>query len=355
MASVVSGLLASPLSERYRFDSITTHRKGSVLERVGVVLQGGGELLVWCAAHRGGLVHVHTTMRGSMYRKAVVILIARALRLPVLVHVHAGPGDIRAFAAALPPFARGFIRASLRRAQSIVSVSAASARAVEEEFGLAEVGVIPNAAPPRPAQVGSPPADAALFLGGFDNAVKGGRDLLDALPALLDAAPSLRIELAGPGDPPPELADLDGERVRWRGWLDAEAKRAALAATGIVLIPSRSEGLPVVLLEAMAYGRAVVATDVGGIPDLLRDDVDGLLVGAGDRNALVTAIARLADDPARVARYGQSARIRVSELDESEIVERVDAIYRALLTRSAHSREPPTTTTTRAEGQPGDR
>src|SRR6202012_1536160 len=133
----------------------------------------------------------------------------------------------------------------------------------------------------------------------------------DALPALLDAAPSLRVELAGPGEPPPALADLDGERVRWRGWLDAEAKSEALAATGIVVIPSRSEGLPVVLLEAMAYGRAVVATDVGGIPDLLRDDVDGVLVGAGDRNALVSAIARLADDPARVARYGQSARIRV--------------------------------------------
>lgn len=353
MASVVSGLLASPLAERYRFDSITTHRKGSALERVGVALRGSGELLVWCAAHRGGLVHVHTTMRGSMYRKAVVILLARALHHPVLVHAHAGPGDIRAFAAALPPFARGFIRASLRRAQSIVSVSAASARAIEEAFGITGVGVIPNAAPALPAQTGPPPADAALFLGGFDNAVKGGRDLLDALPALLDAAPSLRIELAGPGDPPPELADLDGDRVRWRGWLDAEAKGDALAATGIVLIPSRSEGLPVVLLEAMAYGRAVVATAVGGIPDLLRDGVDGLLVAPADKSALVTAVARLAGDPAAVARYGRSARIRVSDLDESEIVERVDAIYRALLTGSAHQRESPTTSTRRTEGGQG--
>jgi glycosyltransferase involved in cell wall biosynthesis len=354
MASVVSGLLASPLAERYHFDSITTHRKGSVLERAEVALRGGGELIVWCATHPGGLVHVHTTMRGSMYRKAVVILLARALRHPVLVHAHAGPGDIRAFAAGLPPFARDFIRASLRRAQAIVSVSAASARAIEEAFAITGVGVIPNAAPPRPAQIGPPPADAALFLGGFDNAVKGGRDLVDALPALLDAAPSLRIELAGPGDPPPELADLDGDRVHWSGWLNVEAKRDALAATGIVLIPSRSEGLPVVLLEAMAYGRAVVATEVGGIPDLLRDGVDGLLVAPGDRNALVTAIAGLADDPARVARYGQSARIRVSELDESEIVERVDAIYRALLARSAHQPESAATTARRAEGRQGD-
>jgi glycosyltransferase involved in cell wall biosynthesis len=331
MASVVAGLLASPLAERYELDSITTHRTGSVLWRVRVAVRGGSKLLVWCALHRGGLVHVHTTMRGSIYRKAVVILMARALRQPVLVHVHAGPGDIRAFAAQLAPIGRSFLRAALRRGQSIVSVSSASARAIEEAFGLAGVGVIPNAAPARPARVGPPSADAALFLGGFENPVKGGLDLLAALPAMLDAAPSLRIELAGPGDPPRELGSFDAERVRWSGWLDPEAKRSALAAAGIVLMPSRSEGLPVVLLEAMAYGRAVVATSVGGIPELLRDDVDGLLVAPGDPNALVTAVTQLVSDPARVARYGGNARSRAGEFDESRIVDRVDAVYRALL------------------------
>ncbi len=196
-------------------------------------------------------------------------------------------------------------------------MSAASARAIEEAFGLAEVGVIPNAAPARPVRVAPPSADAALFLGGFENPVKGGLDLLAALPAMLDAAPSLRIELAGPGDPPRQLASLDAERVRWSGWLDSEAKRNALAAAGIVLMPSRSEGLPVVLLEAMAYGRAVVATSVGGIPELLRDDVDGLLVAPSDPNALVAAVTQLVGDPARVTRYGANARSRAGEFDES--------------------------------------
>ena len=333
MAAVVSGLLASPLAERYALESITTHRAGSALERIGVALRSGGQLLVWCARHPRGLVHIHAAVRGSLYRKACAILIARALRRPVLVHIHAGPGDIDAFAARLGPLGRGFLRASMRRAQAIVSVSEASARAVTDAFGLGEVGVIPNAAPAVPARVSPAPAQAALFLGGFEDPAKGGLDLVRALPALLQEAPALRIQLAGPGEPPPELERLLAERVRWSGWLDPEQKARALEEAGMVVLPSRSEGLPVVLLEAMAHGRAVVATRVGGIPELIADDVDGVIVAPGDQCALVAACAGLTGDTARLTRLGAAARRRVAELDERSVVERLDALYRRLLRR----------------------
>jgi glycosyltransferase involved in cell wall biosynthesis len=331
MAAVVRGLLESDLGERYELTSITTHRTGSMATRLAVASSGWARLLAWCLRHPDGLVHIHAAVRGSLYRKAVAILIARAARRPVLVQLHAGPGDIDAFVAGLTPAARALFRIALRRAQSIVSVSEASARALSSAFGLGQVGVIPNAAPAGPEQ--PPPANgtAALFLGGFEDPAKGGLDLVAVLPDVLRSVADLRIELAGPGEPPPELSTLDGGRVRWRGWLDVDGKARAFAEAGIVLMPSRSEGLPIVLLEAMAHGRAVVATRVGGIPDVITDGVDGLLVDPGDGPALTDAIRRLAHDPTLVQRLGAAAAARVAELSEPRVLARIDALYRSLL------------------------
>jgi glycosyltransferase involved in cell wall biosynthesis len=78
------------------------------------------------------------------------------------------------------------------------------------------------------------------------------------------------------------------------------------AATCLVL-PSRSEGLGRVILEAFARGRAVVATRVGGIPDLVEDDVNGLLVDNGDVDALVEALARILTEDGLAARLGAAA------------------------------------------------
>jgi glycosyltransferase involved in cell wall biosynthesis len=98
------------------------------------------------------------------------------------------------------------------------------------------------------------------------------------------------------------------------------------------VLPSVSEGLPVVLLEALALGRAVVATRVGGIPEAIRDGVEGALVEAGDAAALAHAIAALAEDPERRARLGRAALQRAAELGRDEAAYGpLDALYRGLV------------------------
>lgn len=128
----------------------------------------------------------------------------------------------------------------------------------------------------NPAPVVAPQPDRTaerqhvLYVGGFEDSVKGADVLLSALPAILQAAPRARVTIAGPGDPPKEvgqlLSGLPG--VRWIGWLDAAAKRQAFACAEVFVLPSGSEGMPNAMLEAMAYGHAVVASSVGGVPDV---------------------------------------------------------------------------------------
>ncbi len=140
---------------------------------------------------------------------------------------------------------------------------------------------------------------------------KGFDLLLQALPAVVAQMPDLRLLIAGEG---PERRALAGqaarlrlqERVRFLGARD-DLEALFAAADGFVL-PSRSEGSPYVLLEAMALGLPVVATEVGGVPAMLDGGANGLLVRAEDPPALAAAILRLVQFPQAAKRRAELAR-----------------------------------------------
>jgi len=99
------------------------------------------------------------------------------------------------------------------------------------------------------------------------------------------------------------------DRLCLLGWRDDVPK--LIRAATVVILPSHTEGLPISLMEAMALDRAVVATNVGGIGDLIQHEQTGLLVGVEDDEALAAAIARLADDPELARRLADRAREHV--------------------------------------------
>jgi glycosyltransferase involved in cell wall biosynthesis len=140
-------------------------------------------------------------------------------------------------------------------------------------------------------------------------------------PTLLDAAARLAgrrftLEVVGDGPERPELESrhaelaLDG-RVRLGG--ERGDVPELLARADVVVLSSRSEGLPVSVIEAMAAGLPVVASSVGGLPELVADGETGILVPAGDAVALADALARLLDDPELRRSYGAAARRRALE------------------------------------------
>ena len=104
-----------------------------------------------------------------------------------------------------------------------------------------------------------------------------------------------------------------GERVRLTGWISGEQVREELLAARALVLPSFAEGLPVVIMEAMALSRPVIATYVAGIPELVTPGEHGWLIPAGDIEALVNALRQLLIAPAPVlAEMGEAARTRVS-------------------------------------------
>jgi glycosyltransferase involved in cell wall biosynthesis len=221
-------------------------------------------------------------------------------------------------------------RASSRRLAAHIAVGAASARAVEADAGLParSVRTIHNGVPDRaiPAPAPDAPHPASVTLARLDP-VKG----LDVLARSVAAIPDLHATVIGRG---PEEGSLAREaaalgvadRFVLAGWQDDP--RAALADADLFVLPSRAEGLPLSICEAMLAGLPVVATDVGSVREIVEDGVTGLLVPADDAAALTAAIRSLLDDPARRAAMGAAGRARAAaEFTVDAMAQRYEAIY----------------------------
>jgi glycosyltransferase involved in cell wall biosynthesis len=336
MSTALTSLLESPLADAYELEMLPTYRSAKPLPRLGRFLLSLLQLTLWSLRGRGRIVHVHMTVRASTYRKAVVVLWAKALGRRVVLHSHSGAKEVAHYRGRMRPAPLALVRRGIKAADRVIAVSEAGAAALAEAYGVAEVEVVPNAAPSvapfeRPP---TPPEGPLLaYLGGFANPAKGADTLLDALEIALARVPGLRLTMAGPPEPPPRALELVAANpgLSWAGWLEPEQKDELMRTAEAFVMPSHSEGLPMALLEAMAYRMAAVATRVGGIPEVVDDGFDGLLVPAEDAPALADAIVALATDAELRERLAAAARDRAERLDDVEVAGRLGRIYESLL------------------------
>jgi glycosyltransferase involved in cell wall biosynthesis len=159
---------------------------------------------------------------------------------------------------------------------------------------------------------------------------KGQRFLVEAAPRVLEACPRARFVIVGDGVLRPELErqarDLGvADRVLFPGF--REDVPTLLRLFDVFCFPSVMEGLGTSLLDAMALGLPVVSTRAGGIPEVVRDDVDGLLVEPGDAAALADALLGVLGDAGLAARLGAAARERVGAFSVGRMVAGTLAAY----------------------------
>ena len=146
--------------------------------------------------------------------------------------------------------------------------------------------------------------------------VKGVEFFVRAVADLLEDHPDVGFAVAGAGSQEQALRSLATmlglqDRIAWLGNVSAVA--LLLSEMDIVVLPSLSEGLPMVALEAMALGRPIVATRVGGIPEIVVDGETGVLVPPGDHRSLAAAIGALLSDTERARTMGHAGQDRVQD------------------------------------------
>ena len=164
--------------------------------------------------------------------------------------------------------------------------------------------------------------------------MKGHVDLIHALPALISTYPKLKVVFAGRDDSNGEISALARatgviEHIVFPGYI--RDTTALLARADVFCLPSHWEGLPVSILEAMFARTPIVTTDVGGIPELVRDECEALLVRPGDPAALSEAFMRLFGNKTFASQLAEKAYVRTKNLFSEELmVNRHLAIYRNL-------------------------
>ena len=301
-------------------------RPGRFLSTLGLALRHrvpGARALLWSLFHFGeamllarrlrgdGVTHLHNHFANS--GATVGMLAARYLGIPWSLTLH-GISEFDYPAGNL-------LAAKIERAAFVACVS---------RFGMAQAMRLTQPALwPRLSIVrcaidpGALPASAPaktpfqLISVGRLSPEKGQSGLLESVAQAAAAGTALHLTLVGDGPEEQRLharaADLGiAELVTFAGRLDERATLKRVAESDALILPSFMEGLPIVLMEAMAIGVPVIASRVAGIPELVEDGVSGLLVTPADWDALGEAIGRLAADPTLRTKLAAGARERVA-------------------------------------------
>ncbi len=357
ISTLISDILNSNLTRAFEFKHVVSQmdecgRFGKLTLMFSALLRFGFALLSW----RPDVVYVHVGGNASLYRKGVFIALARLAGWRVLTHFHAG--NFAPYFAAQGWFGRQCILRGLGQSQKFIAVSQEMAGWLGELWPAAEISVIPNGvrtelfAPVRQAaslskspmkaqwlnddastswQLVRQPIPRLLFIGkmGF---LKGEDDLLRALQIVKgEHGLSFRLDLLG------QLSNEIGATCREAG-LEAEIDQLGPVALAerigyfqradIFVLPTYAEGMPIAVIEAMAAGLPCVTTPVGGIPELIRDGVEGFLVEPGDINALAARLAQLLRDAELRQAMGARALQSAGRYDLKHVLARLAAELR---------------------------
>ncbi|MBU1933605.1 MAG: glycosyltransferase [Candidatus Omnitrophica bacterium] len=291
--------------------------------------------LVWERHIR--IVHIYTSSRGSFYRKAIILLMAKVFRKRTIFHIEAGSFDV--FYDTGHSLRRFSVRRILDLSDSIVVLSNTWLSEMSRMTSNRNIKVIPNSVDTLLLKRMALKRDSSLMnvltLGRLGWR-KGTYDILDTIPLVIKELPEAKFYLAGDGDlgGVKRICEKKGidKNVVISGWLRGEKLLKALENASIFLLPSYHEGLPVAIVEAMASGLPIVSTRVGGIPEAVKENVNGLLIEPGQKEKLARNIITLLKDKELREKMGRN-NIKRMETDFSikRIIEKLSSEYEFLL------------------------
>lgn len=259
---------------------------------------------------RPAIVHFHISNGGAWLREGPLIRLARARGFRIIVTVHGS--DFPEFAAARPRF----VAATLNRADHVILLSEQARAAVHAVAPAVQTSVVAN---PIRVDREAPPAGSTppvvLFAGTVGHR-KGVKDLVAAWRLLLAEGIDGHCRIVGRID---DYTPPDVERMSVEGPVHPDAIPELLRSVRVVALPSYSEGMPMILTEALAGARPFVATPVGGTAEIASDP--RMLVPVGDVPALAAAIGRYLRDPGLAERDGSRGQAHIAATRSPEVID----------------------------------
>ena len=259
------------------------------------------------------VVHIHGSHGASVYRKFILIMISKFFfRKKVIYHLHSSSYDKLYENGNF--FYRFICTKAISNSDLIITLSKKWYEYYNETFDVKSIKIVNNVVPEpiilHPTSSKSEVLEI-LFLGRI-GIRKGVFDLLNVIITQKKSwMHKVRFYLGGDGD----IDKLNNiicehkleELVEYIGWVDGERKVELLNKSDILILPSYNEGLPISILEAMSYSMPIIASNVGGIPEIVKNFENGVTLAPGDDIALAKAINFFINDPEKVRDYGKTS------------------------------------------------
>jgi len=335
--SVVDSYIYDGLLPAWNGVVLFTHISGISVAKIGFGLEKLFVFFYYVIFKKVRLIHCHVSSYGSFWRKAVFAKLAKALGMPVILHMHGGRFELF-YESSSSPFKKA-ISNVLNNVDRVIVLSSYWESFIKGIAKQSNIFVLPN-------HVRVPHIDKTLpkdnvirlvFLG-FISENKGVFDLLPAFQAVLNSLvqKNIHLTIAGNGEID-EAKKIVGQLginsyVDVVGWIDTIQAQELLETADIFVLPSYHEGMPVSVLEAMAWALPVITTPVGAIPELIQNGKNGMLVSPGDQAEFTKAILALCTDSDLRHALGKNARQTIIDKYSDQVVlPRLNSLYRELI------------------------
>lgn len=330
ISAVVNNYYDAGLDQKIGLCYIGTMVEGSKLRKLIKAVQAFALFSVKLPGYQ--IVHVNMASDSSYYRKSFFIKAAKLFGKKIVIHQHGG--DFESF------YYKEQDDWGRRRIDRVLSMGDAFlvlAPVWKEFFGHMVSGdkitILPNAIKVPEFAVKEYGKHKILFLGRLCKE-KGIGELLKIMPELKREYPEVQLYLGGVWED--ESLRIEAEKhkdyITWLGWVTGEEKRKYLQMCDIFVLPSYFEGQPVSLLEATAFACAVVASETGGISQMIVKDHTGILISPKDADSLKSGLKRVLSDAALCKQLGEQARRKVSEeFSIEKNMEKLLQVYREVL------------------------
>lgn len=311
ISAVVNNYYKAGLDKKVELDYIGTMEDGSKWHKLAVAI--GAWIKFSFKVCRYELVHIHMASDVSLYRKLPFIWLTKVFGKKLVIQQHGG--NIKQFYySECGKTRQKLIKRILRKADFFLVVAPYLKEIFKDIVEEDKIVILPNAIE-IPEKINPDYSGQNLLFLGRLCKEKGINELLDAVAELKQEFPKLQLYLGGiwVDEKLEEKAKEYEEFVHYLGWIDSKKKDAYFQKCNIFVLPTYFEGLPMSLLEAMAYGCACVASEVGGIPQVMTDRKDGLMIPSKDVQSLKEALKNLLCDSELQKKLGVNARKTVED------------------------------------------
>ena len=327
IASVVNEYYKAGLDKLCELEYFPTITTGSLVNKLACFFIAITNMKK--AIRRNDIIHIHMSKNGSFYRKALFVKEAKKQHKKIIIHIHSS--QFMQFYNTSNKYAKKYIRSILNKADKVIVLSEFWYNTFDEIVSKEKLVVLPNGITRTQYYDKEYDDQNILFLGRLTE-LKGIYDLMLAFNIVLGAYPHAHLYIGGKGEDDnckTKCEELDiTNRVSFCGWVSGDKKEKLLQQCSIFVLPSYTEGMPVSLLEAMSFGCSCIATNVGGVPDIIEDKVNGLLVRPGKPDELSSAISELLSDIKMKKQLGKKALNKyLNEYDENKIVNKMIELY----------------------------